>query len=197
MSDTTFTPTHAVAVCTADTPGDWLLGFWEDVHVVEHTSGDPNQSVVRFVDGQNPVHLKSLPLKFVRKIPTPTWTENVTSDGTIQYHVPDDWFCPLCFSFQIEDMIAITQEKQGIDYCDVHEISSEHLPYPMPVRLPCCQVVVCQNCLLVEPVISVRSGGAPLARKMRLDFQCPKDRHFGEKNACNKAHNTGKVMIKR
>ena len=50
MSDTTFTPTHEIAVCAAETPGDWLLGFWEDGHVVEHTSGDPNQSIVHFVD---------------------------------------------------------------------------------------------------------------------------------------------------
>ena len=183
MSDTTFTPTHEIAVCAAETPGDWLLGFWEDGHVVEHTSGDPNQSIVHFVDSKT-LHLESLPIKFIRKIPPPTWTENLTSDGTIQYHVPDDWFCPLCFSFQIEDKIAITQESQGIDYCDLHGLSSEHLPYPMPVRLPCCQVVVCQSCL------------GP-AGKMRRDFQCPNDRNYGEKNACNMALSDGKVMIKR
>ena len=145
MSDTTFTPTHEIAVCAAETPGDWLLGFWEDGHVVEHTSGDPNQSIVHFVDSKT-LHLESLPIKFIRKIPPPTWTENLTSDGTIQYHVPDDWFCPLCFSFQIEDRLLLHKNLKELTTATCMDY------LPSIFRIPCQYVFHAAKLLCVRVV---------------------------------------------
>ena len=163
--------TYEVARCDNDTAGDWVGGFWEEVEV------DNANTTITFQDGKK-LPFNSIKSKFIRKIPTTQqrWERKIIStNAKYLYYLPNDFFCFVCGTFQLEDCLAITTESIS----NYETTSNTPPPYnviPYPIKLSCCNTVICKECIL-DPFASRRI-------QINKSFYCPND--MDGSNGCNK-----------
>ena len=162
--------TYEVARCDNDTAGDWVGGFWEEVEV------DNANTTITFKDGKK-LPYESIKSKFIRKVPTKRRFERkiISTTAKYLYYVPDDFFCSLCGTFQLEDCLAITPESI-INYETTSNTTPPYKVIPYPIKLSCCNTVICHECIL-DPHASRRI-------QINKSFYCPKD--IDGTNGCNK-----------